>query len=108
MCALPTPRSTPLTKKALKIKSDIDSMIMKMQKSSSFTPTRAQLEESAENLLEYIRKNHSETAPHETYLKAAIIDLTEVPEMAPQMQRISFMTALKDASHELELFLSCY
>lgn len=108
MCALPAPRLTPLTKKALKIKNDIDSLIMKMQKNPNFSPTRAQLEDSAEDLLEYIRKNHSETAAHQTYLKAAIIDLTEVPEMAPQMQRISFMTALKDASHELELFLSCF
>ena len=108
MSALPSPKPSPLTKEAQKIKSRIDALIAKMQKDPNFSPPREQLEETAELIIDFINNNHSKTAPHESYLKAAIIDLTEVPVMAPQMQRISFLTALKDASHELELFLSCY
>lgn len=108
MCALPAPKPSPVSKEIHKIKGQIDALIIKMQKDSKFTPTRGQLEDHAEAIIDYINKNHSKTAPHESYLKAAIIDLSEVPEMAPEMQRISFLTVLKDTSHNLELFLSCY
>jgi hypothetical protein len=108
MGALPTPKSSPLVKEGQKIKSRIDALITKMQKDANFTPTREQLEEIAETIIDFINNNHAKIAPHESYLKAAIIDLTEVPVMAPQMQRISFLTALKDSSHEIDLFLSCY
>ena len=81
--------------------------MMKMQKEPKFTPTRKELEDCAEMILDYIDHNHSKIASHATHLKAAIIDLTEVPEMAPQMQRISFLTSLKEASKNIELFLSC-
>lgn len=104
---LPTPKPSSLAKAAQKIKSRVDDLITKMQKDPNFTPTREQLEENAELIIDFINDNHSKTAPHESYLKAAIIDLTEVPVMAAQMQRISFLTALKDASHEMDLFLSC-
>lgn len=107
MGALPVPKSTPLSREAQKIKGKIDALITKMQKESKFNPTRGQLDEYAELILNYIDDNHSKVAPYKSYLKAAIIDLTEVPEMAPQMQRIAFLTALKDSSHEIELFLSC-
>ena len=107
MGALPVRKASPLTKEAQKFKSHIDTLITKMQKETKFTPTRAQLEECAEMILDYINQNHSKIAPHTSYLKAAIIDLTEVPQMSPQMQRISFLTSLKDASKNIELFTSC-
>lgn len=107
MGALPAPKPSPLSKEAQKIKGKIDALITKMQKDEKFSPTRGQLEEHAEMIIDYIGSHHAKTASYESHLKAAVIDLTEVPEMAPQMQRIAFMAALKDASHEIELFLSC-
>jgi regulator of sigma D len=108
MGALPAPKPSPLTKEAQKIKSRLDALIVKMQKEPHFTPTRDQLDDYAEQLIDYINQYHTKTAPHESHLKAAIIDLTEVPQMSPQMQRIAFLTALKDATQRLELFISCY
>ncbi len=108
MSALPTPKSSPLVKQVQKIKSEIEAVISKMQKDPKFTPTREQLEGFAEEIMDFREKNRKAVAPHETYLKAAVIDLTEVPVMAPQMQRISFLTSLKDSLHEIDLFLSCY
>ncbi len=108
MGVLPTPKPVPHTKEALKLKSRIDALITKMQKDEKFTPTREQLEEIAEDMIDYISKNHFKITPHDSYLKAAVVDLTEVPVMAPQMQRISFLIALKDTSHEMDLFLSCF
>jgi hypothetical protein len=107
MGALPAPKSSPLAREAQKIKARVDALIAKMQKDSKLLPTRDQLEECAELIIDYINDNHSNIVSHESYLKAAVIDLTEVPEMTPQMQRIAVLTALKDTSHELELFLSC-
>jgi len=107
MAALPTPKPSPQTKEAQKIKTRIDDLIAKMQKDEKFSPSREQLEDIAETMIDYISKNHLKITPHDSYLKAAVIDLTEVPVMAPQMQRISFLTALKDGSHEMDLFLSC-
>jgi hypothetical protein len=108
MCALPTPKSSPFVKQVQKIKGEVEAVITRMQKDPKFTPTREQLEGFAEELMDFRQKNKKAVALHETYLKAAVIDLTEVPVMAPQMQRISFLTALKDALHEIDLFLSCY
>jgi hypothetical protein len=51
---------------------------------------------------------HDQVHNHENFLKAALIDLTAIPEMAPQIQKLSFLTALKEASKELQLFLKCY
>ena len=107
MGALPSPKPSPLSKQVLKIKGQIDALIAKMQKEEKFSPTRETLEEYAEQLITYIHDKHAQIAPYESYLRAAVIDLTEVPVMAPQMQRIAFLTALQDASHEVELFLSC-
>lgn len=107
MGALPAPNASPLAKQVQKVKGQIDALILKMKKESKFSPTREKVEEFAEQLLDFINDHHAKIASHQSYLKAAIIDLTEVPVMAPQMQRIAFLTALEDASHELELFLSC-
>jgi hypothetical protein len=107
MGALPTPKSSPLSKEPLLIKEKVDALVFKMQKDKHYSPTRGQLEEFAEMILNYIDKYHAKISHHNSYLKAAVIDLTEVPVMAPQMQHVAFLTALKDASHELELFISC-
>jgi hypothetical protein len=108
MCALPAPKPSAYTKEAVKIKGRVDILIDKMKKDEKFTPSRKELENIAETMLDFISKNHFKITPHDNYLKAAVIDLTEVPVMAPQMQRISFLIAMKDASHEMGLFLSCF
>ena len=107
MQAQPAKQPSPLFKKAQKIKGQIDNLISKMHKEPNYTPTQDLLDGYAESIIDFINDNHVKTAPYESYLKAAIIDLTEVPQMAPQMQRIAFLTALKDASKELDFYLGC-
>ncbi len=110
MCAMqsqPMKEPSPLAKEAQKIKGRVDNLLSKMLKEPKFTPTREMLEECAQEIIYFISRNHEKTLPHESHLKAAIIDLTEVPEMSPQMQRIAFQTCLKDASREIELYISC-
>ncbi len=107
MGAFPAPKSSTLARGIQKIKNRLDTLIEKMRKDNQYTPTRDQLEEQAELIIDFINDNHSKSAPYESHLKAAIIDLTEVPQMNPQMQRIAFQTALKDASQRLDLFINC-
>jgi hypothetical protein len=107
MASLPTPKPSPLAREAQQIKDQVDTMIQKMQKNEKFSPKRENLDELGELIIDYIAKNHTKAIAHHSYLKGAVIDLTEVPEMAPQMQRIAYLTALKDASHQIELYLSC-
>lgn len=90
-----------------KIKEEIDTLITKMQKDTTFSPTHAHLEQYAEQIIDFISENPTIVSQHNRYLKAAIIDLTEVPEMAPQMQRISFLTSLHDASKNIHEFMNC-
>ena len=101
------PRDPAIHQRAEKIKGKLDEIILKIKKEASFTPTRDDIEQYAVEINDLIMKNHDKVRPFESYLKAAIIDLTEVPEMHPKMQRISFMAALTDASQKLQLFLDC-
>ena len=108
------PEFSKIQKEVLRIKGDLDKLILNINKQPKFAPTRDMLESQAKRLIDLINKNPLlKATPQEKaiksavekYLKAAIIDLTEVPEMSPQMQRISYLTALKDAAKNLELFL---
>jgi methyl-accepting chemotaxis protein len=107
--ALPSkkPRDPTIHQKIEQIKTEIDRLISKIHKQSAYNPTRSEVEKYAVQINEVIMKNRESVRQFESFLKAAIIDLTEVPEMHPQMQRISFITALKDASQKLQLFLDC-
>lgn len=102
-----TPRNAVVYQQAEKIKSQVDKLISKMQKETHYLPTRSDVEKYAVQINDLVVTHREEVRQFVSYLKAAIIDLTEVPEMHPQMQRISFLAALKDASQKLQLFLDC-
>jgi hypothetical protein len=101
------PRDAIIFQKAEKIKTQVDKLISKMHKNSNFTPTRDEVEVYAVEINQLVVDNRQKVKQFESYLKAAIIDLTEVPDLHPQMQRIGFMTALRDASQKIQLFLDC-
>ncbi len=101
------PRHPAIYSKVETIKSQIDKLVAKMQREPSFLPTRDQVEKYAIEINAVIVRNRDTIRQFESFLKAAIIDLTEVPEMHAQMQQISFLTALKDASQKIQLFLDC-
>lgn len=108
MAAAPAPKHSRLHVEVLRIKNQIDTMISHMNRKSDYTPTRQDLEYAAEELIDFLNKYGTKASPDQRFLKTAIIDLTEVPEMAPQMQRISFLTAMKDASSNIDKFLQLH
>ena len=79
----------------------------RIQKDAKFSPSRDNLDEIADQIIHICNIYHETIMPWDKHLKAAIIDLTEVPIiMGPEMQRFAFATALKDASESLNQFLS--
>lgn len=95
-------------KEAEKLKAKIDSLISKIQQDEHFNPSREELNKQARVLIDLMNQYHEQILNHENHLKAALIDLTAIPEMVPQVQKFSFLVALKEASKELQLFLKCY
>lgn len=95
-------------KEAEKLKAKVDALISKIQQDDHFSPSRKEIEQHAKVLIDLMNQYHEQVRNHENHLKAALIDLTAIPEMAPQMQRLSFLVSLKEASKELQLFLKCY
>lgn len=95
-------------KEAEKLKAKIDSLISKIQQDKHFNPSREEIGKHAKTLIDLMNQYHDQIYNHENFLKAALIDLTAIPEMEPQMQKLSFLTSLKEASKELQLFLKCY
>ena len=75
-----------------------------MKKEENFCPNVQQLDEQAEELLSFIAKYNKEVEKTKLHLKNAIIDLTEVPLMHPQMQRLAIHTAVKMACKNIDKF----
>ena len=104
----PKKKETPLNKGLMSIKGEIDKIITHMQKDANYSPDRAELDAFSAKAVELVQKYHPKIAANQKTLVAAVIDLTEVPVMHPKMQRVAFQTALKEASKNLEAFLSTY
>ncbi len=100
-----TPRNPKVYRKIEMIKMHIDQLAEKLSKTSSLDVSRDDLAKFAKEVNLVIVNNRDAVRAHESYLKAALIDLTEIPEMNPHMQRISYITALKDASKNMQFFL---
>lgn len=106
--AMPSPKeeTSPAQRDIHKIQEKLEHLKTKMQNKATYCPERAELEQYATQIISVINQFHPLIKDHERFLKAAVIDLTEVPVMHAQMQRIAIETALKDAIRNLEDFSS--
>lgn len=98
-------KAGPAQKELLKLHEKINSHILKMEKDKNHMTKQEELNKYAEQIITIINKYHAEVVKWESFLKAAIVDLTEVPSMQPQMQRIAILTAMKDACTNIQSFL---
>ena len=100
-------KASPIYQDVSNIKKQIVLLYGRIQKDDKYSPSRDNLDELADQLIHVCNTYHETIMPWDKHLKAAIIDLTEVPIiMGPKMQRFAFATALNDASKSLDLFLS--
>jgi hypothetical protein len=100
------PKPTPLNKGLEQVKQHIDEILQKMKKDPKFLPKQTELDAYSNQVVQLIQNYHPKITPEQKNLLAAVIDLNEVPLMHPQMQRIAFETALREASKNLEHYLT--
>lgn len=90
------------------IKQQIDKILQNMKKNAHYVPKREEVEIFAQNTLELVQKYHPLISPEQKMLLIAVIDLTEIPEMHPKMQKVAYETALRDASKNIQEYLEIY
>ena len=95
----------PIHKQVHQIMDQLDQLLIKLSKSKDCPSLQQGIDQCAKDLLGIIQKNHASIAKFESYLKNAIIDLTEVPHMQTQMQKIAFEVAIRAAITNLKSFL---
>lgn len=87
------------------IKQEIDKLLEKMKRETSYTPDRTLLDRFSAKAVELVQKHHPKIAEAQKTLLTAVIDLTEIPTMHPKMQRVAYQTALREASKNLGSYL---
>jgi hypothetical protein len=83
----------------------LNHLAQKISRAEKFTPPQAEVDAAAREIIDIINTYHKNIQKYEVYLKNAILDLTEIPYMQPQMQKIAFEVAIKAAIHNLQSFL---
>lgn len=104
----PQKQPAPLHQGLLEIKQQIDKILQNMKKNTNYSPKREEVELFAKKTLDLVQKYHPLISPEQKALLIAVIDLTEIPEMHPKMQKVAFETALKDASNNIQEYLTVY
>lgn len=94
----------PSHREILVIFEELHQMLDKMKKKESFCPLVQELDKYAQKIDKFLKKHHKEIESTRAPLNTAIIDLTEIPLMHPQMQRVAIQTALKVACENIEKF----
>ncbi len=83
----------------------LEQLLTTLSKSKDFPTLQQGIDQCAKDLIGITAKYHTQISKYESYLKNAIIDLTEVPHMQPQMQKIAFEVAIGAAIKNLHSFL---
>lgn len=98
--------SSPSHKAILSIRESLFEFSSKMKKDKSFCPSVQELDKYAKKIVQFVEKHHKECDKTKSFLKDAIIDLTEIPLMHPQMQRVAIETAIKMSVENIDKFCS--
>jgi len=83
----------------------LNHLLTQIAKSDDVPTLQNEIDLCAKDLLSVVTTHRDTIAKTESFLKNAIIDLTEVPYMQVQMQKIAFEVAIKAAIKNLESFL---
>lgn len=95
----------PSYERVVSIVNKLNNLSLKMTKSPTSTLPQEDVDFCARELIDTLNKYHHVLGHLEVYLKNALIDLTEIPYMQPQMQKIAFEVAIKAALRNLQIFL---
>ncbi len=95
----------PIHQKVHHVMDQLEQLLVTLSKSKDCPTLQQGIDQAAKELIAITTKHHKEIAKYESYLKNATIDLTEVPHMQPQMQKIAFEVAIGAAIKNLQSFL---
>lgn len=95
----------PIQQKVYHVMDTLDQLLLTLTKNKDVPTLQQDVDNSAEELMSIMSKHSKEIGKYTSYLKNAIIDLTEVPQMQPQMQKVAFQEAIKAAKKNLQTFL---
>lgn len=93
-------------KEITQIKNALEKILDKMKSQTNYCPTVQELEKHAESIINFINKHDKEIKHAKAHLKNAVIDLTEVPVMHPNMQKIAIQTCVKVSIDNIEKFFN--
>lgn len=92
-------------KRVSQIIHELEVLIEKISDKKDYEPLQKEVDALAKSIIDVVATHHHEIKKFEIYLKNAIIDLTEVPYMQPQMQKIAFEVSIRAAIKNLHSFL---
>jgi hypothetical protein len=95
----------PIQQKIHHVMDQLETLLTTLSKNKDCPTLQQGIDQCAKDIISISTKHHKEIAKYESFLKNAIIDLTEVPHMQPQMQRIAFEVAITAALTNLQSFL---
>jgi hypothetical protein len=96
----------PIQKQIQGISNRLNKLISELSKNKDYPSLQGDIDSCAKEIIDITQKHYEKLGPAISHLKNAIIDLTEVPYMHPQMQKIAFEVAIQSAVKHLDTFLS--
>ncbi len=95
----------PICTEVYNIMDRLNQLLLDLSQSDDVPSLQNSINQCAKDLLLVINTHRDAIAKTESFLKNAIIDLTEVPYMQVQMQKIAFEVAIRASVKNLESFL---
>jgi hypothetical protein len=106
--ARPHSMENPFHKEILDIKDSLNTIHEKMKKNGSYCPSVQELDQHGKAIERFMGKHHKEIEHAKPHLKNALIDLTEIPIMHPNMQRLTIQTCLKTSIENIDKFYQAW
>jgi len=102
----PEKKEHPAHEKIQQIADRLEALLHKTEKTTQFIMPQTEIDACAREVIDIINQYHASIYKFESYLKNAIIDLTEIPYMQPHVQKISFEISVRAALNNLQAFLT--
>ena len=96
----------PIQKEVQVINDRLEKLLTELSKNKDYPSLQDEMDTCAKSIIKITDTHYEKLGQFTTHLKNAIVDLTEVPFMHPQMQKIAFEVALQAAIKNLETFLN--
>ncbi|MBX9924110.1 MAG: hypothetical protein K2Y01_08375 [Rhabdochlamydiaceae bacterium] len=96
----------PIQKQVQVLADRLNELFANLSRNKDYPALQGEIDSCAKEIISITHTHYEKIGNLISYLKNAIIDLTEVPYMHPQMQKIAFEVAIQAAIKNLESFIS--